>query len=306
MPSNRTMPRSYVAMTSDLLFYFNVDQLKFVDILSVRNNKLLLGQHHDIQLVTYDFKDNHFSTIQTIGNYLFHAAWTPLGNIVYTVSNANYVVRILDSSNVSTRSHILDLATFISVSNDDVIYLAAGESGIYQSLDDGISWSFVFKPAEHWYCRQVIKLIIDGSENFWTIEQTNYKHGLPIQLRLSVYKSNRTRSDKIAKLRDVNSGEIVYTPLICLLYNVGELKLSYDSNMNIFVSNGLSEVHVFLANGQYLCDVVNRNLIETTIYALAVDNNNRLLYIGQYDGFVGVFKLSYDDNRNRKEAAKLF
>ena len=50
---------------------------------------------------------------------------------------------------------------YISISSDDSVYLADGKKGVYQSTDDGISWSLVFKSTDGWHCEQVFKVTTD-------------------------------------------------------------------------------------------------------------------------------------------------
>ena len=98
------------------------------------------------------------------------ATWTPRGNIVYTTCPSNKVVVMSESGKVITTHTQMTLPQYLSVSSDNIIYLADSETGVYQSTDDGISWSLVFKSTDEWHCWQVIKVTTNHCDDFWTLE----------------------------------------------------------------------------------------------------------------------------------------
>ena len=175
----------------------------------------------------------------------------------------------------------------LSVSSDDIIYLADSETGVYQSTDDGVSWSLVFESTDGWYCRQVIKVTTDHSDDFWTLERSyNY-----INYHLRVYSVDRRRSDGNVTWRDINvpttDGKLI---------DLSGSSLSYDGNMNIFLSDLYNKaVHMFSVNGQYHCQLLSSHHFESEPYRLAVDKERHLLYVGQERGVVKVFKLTYGE-----------
>ena len=270
--------------SSQLLLNFTVDQLKgwyTVDILSVFNDKLLVSCFSLSQLFIYSREGRHLSTITTNNNdKLRDAKWTPRGNIVYTTYYSNKVVVMSESGKVITTHTQMTSPGLLSVSSDDIIYLAGYKTGVYQSTDDGVSWSLVFKSADEWHCWQVIKVTTDHSDDFWTLEYSgNYPH-------LGVYSVDRRRSDGKVTWRNINvpttDGE--------------HISLSYDGNMNIFLSDlDNKAVHVLSVNGQYHCQLLSSRHIESTPFRLAVDKERQLLYVGQSGGVVGVFRLTHGD-----------
>jgi hypothetical protein len=59
--------------------------------------------------------------------------------------------------------------TYLSVSTDDVIYLISADTNVYQSTDDGLTWSHVFTVTDGWQCQQVIKVSTDSNTDvLWT------------------------------------------------------------------------------------------------------------------------------------------
>ena len=273
---------------SQLLTNFTVKKLKGwrVDILSVFNDKLLVSNGVDLsQLFIYSREGRHLSTITTNDNDgLLDATWTPRGNIVYTTWNSNKVVVMSESGKVITTHTQMTKPLYLSVSSDDIIYLADYETGVYQSTDDGVSWSLVFESTDGWHCWQVIKVTTDHSDDFWTLEQS-----ANLNNHLRVYSVDRRRSDGNVTWRDINvpttDGKHI---------DLTSSRLSYDGNMNIFLSDCFNKaVHVLSLNGQYHCQLLSSHHIKNIPWRLAVDKERQLLYVGQRDGEVEVFKLTY-------------
>ena len=274
--------------SSQLLQNFTIDQLKgsYVSILSVFTDKLLVGCDDLSQLFIYSREGRHLLTITTNNNgELCDATWTPRGNIVYTTCNSNKVVVMSESGKViATHTQMTEPQRFI-VSNDNIIYLVDSETGVYQSTDDNVSWSLVFKPIEGWHCRQVIKVTTDYSDDFWTLEESGYAN-----YHLRVYSVDRRRSDGNVTWRDINVPTTDGKHINLSWYS----SLSYDGNMNIFLSDYYNKaVHVFSVNGEYHCQLLSSYHIKNKPHRLAVDKERQLLYVGQVQGVVGVFKLKY-------------
>lgn len=72
---------------------------------------------------------------------------------------------------------IFSIARFISVSTTgNVIYLAASESKVYQSTDDGVTWSRILLTATEngWMVTKAVKVLMSLSDKTtdvaWTVE----------------------------------------------------------------------------------------------------------------------------------------
>ena len=276
--------------SSQLLKNFTVKKLRGCDvnILSVFNDKLLVSRGFGLShLFIYSRKGRHLSTI-TINNNdgLIDATWTPRGNIVYTTSISHEVVVMSETGKVITTYTRMTEPRDLSVSSDDIIYLADSQTGVYQSTDDGVSWSFVFKSTDGRQCYQVIKVTTDHSDDFWTLEKSdNYNY------HLRVYSVDRRRSDGNVTWRDINvpttDGKHI---------KLSRSSLSYDGNMNIFLNDYDNKaVHVLSVNGQYNCQLLSSHHIKNEPWRLTVDKERQLLYVGQWKGVVGVFKLTYGE-----------
>ena len=234
--------------SSQLLKNFTVDQLKglTVNILSVFNDKFLVSGYNISQLFIYSREGHHLSTIttkETDNDKLCDATWTPRGNIVYT-TYSNKVVVMSESGKVITTHTQMTSPRCLSVSNDEIIYLADYKTGVYQSTDDGVSWSLVFKSTDEWNCWQVIKVTTghSDSDDFWTLEDSDNDN-----YHLREYSVDRGRFDGNVTWRDINV-PITDSKHIELVFS----SLSYDGYMNIFLSDCLYKaVHVLSVNGQY-------------------------------------------------------
>ena len=157
---------------------------------------------------------------------------------------------------------------------------------MYQSTDDGVSWSLVFKSTDGWYCWEVIKVTTDHSDDFWTLEHSDNNN-----YHLRVYSVDRRRSDGNVTWKDINvpTTDGKHIDLSCS-------GLSYDGNMNIFLSDFENKaIHVLSVNGQYHCQLLSSHHFKNKPCRLAVDKDRLLLYVGQVEGIVGVFKLTYGD-----------
>ena len=279
-------------LSSQVLNNFTVDQLKGywrVHILSVFNDKLLIshgGLFGLSQLFVYSREGRHISTIIISDNdVLWDATWAPRGNIVYTTLHSNKVVVMSDSGKIITTYAQITGPCYLSVSNDDIIYLADWERGVYQSTDEGVSWSLVFHSTDGWHSRQVIKIITDHSEDFWTLEGSrNNDH-------LRVYSVDKKRSDGKVTWKDINVTTTDGKHINLLLS-----RLSYDGNMTIFLSDWHNKVvHILFLNDQFHYQLLSSHHIKNRPWRLAVDRERQLLFVGQEESVVGVFKLTYGD-----------
>ena len=267
-----------------------------VDILSVFNGKLLVGSTLFSLLLIYSHDCRHLSTIvitdsDTEASELREAMWTPRGNILYTtlmiLPNYRTICRVVaasESGKVIAIQTQMTCSALLSVSNENVIYLADYLGTVYQSTDDGISWSVVFKSTDGLELLQVIKVTTDHSDDFWILGwNKKYKH------HLLVYNMDRRHLNGKVTWRHVNIST-TDDKHIDLLSSCS--RLLYDGKTNIFVSNCKETVHVLSLNGLCHSQLQLLHNIENRTYSMAIDKERQLLYVGQ-EGFVKVLKLKY-------------
>ena len=276
--------------SSHLLFSFIVSRLRStsVDTLSLYNDTLLLSRREFCALLIYSREGRQLSTITVTTNstgLLNDATWTPRGNIVYT-TQANDVVVMSGSGRIIITHSQISAPMFLSVSNDDIIYLADRKTGVYQSKDDGITWNLVFKSLDGWHCEQVIKVTSDCCDDFWTLESKMYDRYYPVHIH--VYSGDKARSGGNVTCRDISVLTTDGKHLDLSPYG----SLSYDGNMYVFVSEFEDKaVHVFSVTGQYQYQLLSARHLYASPCRLFVDRERHLMYAGLLSGVVGVYEL---------------
>ena len=177
----------------------------------------------------------------------------------------------------------------LSVSSDGIIYLADLDTGVYQSVDDGISWIFFIKPNGDYGCKLAIKVTTDHRDDIWILEKNN----IGWDYRLNKYSIDSCSEENVTWM------EIAPMEKEAFSISHGLCKLINDNKGNIFLSDDYksNSVHVFSVNGQYnrklltLDDIYEGKLMEPA--QLSINNENGLLYVGTRSGEVAVFKIFY-------------
>ena len=139
--------------------------------MSVLNDKLLIGGSPSPQFFIYSLKGRHLLTVTTLNNETpLDATWTPLGNIAYTTTHGKVVVMSESGKVISTydksRRHIF----FLGTSKDDVMCgFSYHKEFVYQSTDDGASWSLAFISPYQGILFQLVKLTFNYSVDYWML-----------------------------------------------------------------------------------------------------------------------------------------
>ena len=234
------------------------------------------------------------------------AIWTPHGNIAcVTMNNADFSVKVVvmsESGKVIVTHNEMKKAGHFSVSNDEIIYFADSLTGVYMSNDDGINWSIILKPPAEYSILQAIKVTTDHINDYWLLSQeigypdqtflhiVNRRHidGV-IERDLIVPTEDRTRSRSNVTWKYINVATTDGTKI-----ELTDSMLLFDGNMNIFLNEfEYQNVHVFLANGQYHCQLLSSLDIDKEAMTIALHRKRQLLYVGQRNGVVKVYKLKY-------------
>ena len=294
--------RSQYVTSSQLLLNFTVDQLrqfKYVNILSVFNDKLLVSCVFNSNLFIFSREGHHLSTIPTDKNdKLRDATWTPRDNIVYAAFNSSKVVVMSKSGKViSTHTHMTK-PMYFSVS-DDTIYLADLQTGVYKTADDGISWNLIFISTYGRRCFLVIKVKIstEQRDDYWTLEKDkgNNTYLRVYSVNSSYTIMDRKRNDNYVIWRDIK----VFTANGLQFTKFEHSCLSRDGTANIFFSDVYkNDFYMLPTNCQYNCQILSSHYVNYTPYRLVVDKERQLMYVGQRYSVVGVLKLTYGDEGN--------
>ena len=284
--------------STKLLFKFAVDQLEIGAannyLISAFNSTLVLSYVASKILLLYSWQGQNLTEI-SLESELRDVTWTLTGNIVCAVES-HHIVRMSLFGKISFRFKIAGILNRFSLSNDGNIYITVRELGVYQSTNDGITWTLLFQSANQWYCIESVKLTTKLSENFWitqynkTKKDSLYDSYIGKQARLRVYSLSRSSFDSYFKWRDIQLPE-----KHCAHVDFSRSKMSQDNFMNIFIGDqNNNAIHVVSVNGQYRCEVVTSfDINANSLLGLTVERDRRLLYVGLSNGVILVYNLTY-------------
>ena len=262
----------------ELLFNFTVDELKPCGItLSVFKDKVLFSCPNRQKFVVYSL-DGRFKSSIAVKDFFHSVMWTPQGNIIYTTSNQKVVIMSAETKETLTSIE----GFYFSVSYDSIIYLN-NEGCLYQSADEGVSWTFVLKPSLGLDCvYDMVKVTSPKNDDFW-FRECNYTHCF-----LRVYSVDKRISSRLlVTWRDISQfcNSIDYE-------NLKFARLLYDGTANIYLRLGNGSIYVHSVNGQYQGLLQSSYRIINMMWSMSTDQQRQLLYVGQSDGesLVGVFK----------------
>ena len=271
-----------------MLHDFTIENKKHeIAVHSVFNDKLLISSGNTLIIVSNE-GGSYVSTPLDNAHRPLDAVLTPCGNIVYTTASIwpNEAVT-LSTGGLVINSKLINGLLRLSVSYDNIIYLAGDEAGLHQSTDEGKNWHFVFKSPNEWLFVQAIKVKTDHGDDYW-INESSGKSNTNNQLRVYSLKTNHLGSD--VTWRGIN----VVTTVDKHVTLSGNCSLTYDGKETIFLTDSDNkEVHVFSVSGQY-CQILSPPHFISEPKKLAVNKERQLLYVGQNNGpvRVGVYKLT--------------
>ena len=217
-------------------------------------------------LFIYSHKGRHLLTIMT-NHTLYDATWTPCGNIVFTTSQDNKVGTMLKSFGKAITVYFkITEPKYLSVSNDDVIFVVIYKDGVFQSTDDGFSWSFVFKPPGGFYFFQVIKVTTDNNLDFWTLVLDNANN-----VYLLAYSVNKSSIYSSVTLRDIKAAMKNNKNV-----DLSKISLLYDGYVSIFLcETDTNVVYVLSENDRCYYQLPSPHYIMHKPWKLAVDKKSR-------------------------------
>ena len=298
--------RSQFVALSHLLYNFTVNHKEggSLSIMSVFNDKLLVGFTHITQLLV--IKENLYCSFIQINNSKSpaDAIWTPRGNIAYTMwheDDETEVVVMSECGKIIVVHTKITYAERFSVSYDEIIYLT-GLKGVYESKDDGISWKIILKSTGEVSILQAIKVTTDHTDEYWILSANNDSDRQKLLYAVNVrHSDNEIVTDHIASAKDKRrfKNKEIWRNINITTINGSQIELSnsmlvFDGNMNIFLSDVQNKaVHVFLVNGQYLCQLLSSLDIEKAPSKIYLNRKHQLLYLGQENGVVKVYKMMY-------------
>ena len=258
------------------------------DIISIFNGKLLISQRFISYVLIYRQNGSHLLTHSTSKNeWLMDATWTPQGYILYVIANNNNVVR-MDENGKAKRSSILGYPTSLTVSDDNIVYLASVQNtGVFRSLDDGVIWTSVLKLTNDWGIWQMIKVASHKGDELWTKLEDSSQH--IYQLRSYKLINGDIPDDGIWKEINISLFQLDSNSIL------PKCKFAYDSNMNIIISAGyLKTVYAFSMFSENVYKLLSSDHIKHEPKNIIVDRKNLMMYILQNKNTIEVFQLLYE------------
>ena len=284
-----TILRFQPVMSAQLSHCFSVDQCKVthIDTLSVFNGKVITRKNDCPEIFIIGEEGNYLNTIMTdFKDETIDAIWTPRGNIAYTTFRSKRVV-VITETGIAITQYQMTQPIRLSVSYDDIIYLADFLTGVYQSTDDGVSWSLVFNLTDDAYLLRAVKAETALCYDFWTIVW--YKGFCYLRVyckQKGAINANITWKNIQIPLIDGKTIDLTNGSLL------------FDGNSNIFLSDRCNKiVHLYSLNGQYSHQLLSAEHMQSAPTTLAVDRAGRL-YIGQERNSICVFNLLFHNETN--------
>ena len=246
-----------------------------ITTLSSNYSKLIVGTvaKTTLGLIVIDVTSAPLETIR-VSEKLKDAILLPDGQIVCALEKHKVGIIAETGDVVAWSETLFTDIQYLSISPDDnVIYLASGRDGVFQSPDGGVSWSYLFQSHHGWRSIQAVRVTVKQREQFWVVEMLNNKW------RLRVYSGSRfTTGENIDDHVDNETVKVDFK------YS----KLAYDGSKYIYVSDYSNHsVHVFSVD--VLSHVIsflwsNGDVQHPT--RLHIDRKRMILYVGQSCGIV--------------------
>ena len=255
-----------------------------IKILSIFEDKLLVGEGElSNQLLIYNSEITRLTKIAT--NYhqpiirLIDATWTPRGSILIVADNG--LVVLTQAGKITSRTNTILSPNSVTVSSDGILYVSDFQTGVHKSSDEGVTWNLLF---ESRLCVDVVKVITNQSEDFWTRQQS----GDSFIWYLFVYSFDKKNPNGNVTRRGID----IHQTIRYISFNWSDYKLATDGSSTIFLLDRLNKaVHIFSADGQYKRKLLISNQWKMQMGSIAVNIKRQVLYVGRNTGLLSVFKL---------------
>ena len=275
----------------------------FVNILSLSSDKLLVGNFGRNVLSIFGV-DGSYQRKLVFDDGLRDAVWTKSNDIVISTLSNNLLI-------VSDKGRCVKLHEYVanpqrlSISQDETIYVADGEDGVFALKPNGKRFEHIFRTHGGSTCVQAIA--VKNLYNYWTIECFLKKKTAQFILRRYCVK-NRKSCIKWINLvvEDLNLCSCTQWPELV----IENVKFCSNSRLNSHVNSSIicsysmasdkkfvylsdkyaASIRIFTQSGQFLRILLSKADKLYFPCRIAVDNKRRLLYVGQ-NGTVKVYSL---------------
>jgi hypothetical protein len=273
-------------VTAHALRDFQVNYLQWsgehIEVVSVSSEGQLLAYVlGSCEIHVYEADGSAKSTISLpwLGE-MCDAAFTSNGNIVCTLYDGEVVV--MSKSGAITSSVQLSDPRCLSVCSDGTIYVADRRAGVYQSTNDGKKFRHVFRSHDNGDFWQVIRVSsTPQSHTFWALKVFDGD-----SMRLMVYTVNKHRSED-----NVQGRNIALPPHVDL--RNAAMVLDSKRNLVYITDRHNRAVHALsVASERYVCQLLSPQHFSNTRTPECLTVNDNVMYVGQTENAVGVFRLT--------------
>ena len=270
--------RATFVKSAKFLFSFNISEIGtlLVNVLSVFQNNLLIGTNTQ-QLLIYGIRGDYKSTI-TLTDNAQDAAWIVNGNIICVTNVISKVLVLSNTGDIVTETQ-MSRPLNVYVSPDYSIYVRDTNGHIYQSKNNGFSWTLVFiLPRETLKRSQLIQMSTTFDSELWLLETTSGEQRAVFRIfSMGKNYNSNNMTERYVNITAIPASINAFSSLIV------------DNVANIFLSS-MPENKVLVLTLKGEC----RALISDHLkYPTKLALDNYFLYVGQATGVVSVFELVY-------------
>ena len=254
-----------------------------ITTLSVNDNSLLVSSLRNAQVYRYSKDGIKLSTFAVPVTNLWSVAWLNNSQLICTSNYYNNSIVMSEASDnktiLTTFKHGLHI--YVSMSKCNVFYFSDYTKSLYKSEDAGKTWSVVFNLPTGYLMYQAIPVRNDNKEKqvFWTRTKNSEEY----------LKECTVDKQGLATWRDI---ELITQSGKTIQLGDWRSMMVYDDNDTIFVSCPKDNaVYAFLiSSGRQIDSLsITEELDEPS--GLALDNKEKLLYIGNKGSVIKVFHL---------------
>lgn len=274
---------------------FSKMKLSRLSLFSVFNRQLLVscGKLLTENVDIYNDNTHNLSTIVFLKD-MVEFSWTPRGQILYRqyTLEKTFLVTVSQDGMLVSKVYMNTLVGNPSVAYDNSIHVVDEKCNVYQSTNDGVTWSHAFRARSSCWCYKAIKVSCkNGMAIYWMIEFQRSTNVFLFRM-YTVNDSNNTQNIVIGS--DVNLPQISFK-------NLAIERVAFDgySSMligeNVNASTFVVRVHTVSIDGIYRNKLLTDISPQSELKYVAVDRKSRLLYVMQANYIVKVFSINYDD-----------
>ena len=251
---------------------------KPVDILSEFQNQLLVGWRGSSQLYIYDMRLGSVFTIHVNGQ-VYDALWSPYGNYVICLTSINNIIVMLPSGHI-VKSHRVARLGYFTASRHDIILLTAIDNDVYQTEDDGITWTLMFRFTLDIGSKllRLIKVkanIHINDDEYWSLQIERD------QLFLKIHSMGPMSTLLTLK-------RLIHLPI--KLVNDNAI-MAFNGYTTVMVGDVITgRIFIFSTNNQENSKSLEPALILLKPMSISIDSKDSVIYVGHKEGLIRLYQ----------------